>query len=374
MWRHLLPIGRHEQELFPGLIVVLLAIGAAWYAPRTATASASSAGLRAPPCRLHSRVLFILLITIVSVTGPPARGVRLALPFPGPYAWSIAVVPGMDGLRVPARLATVVHLALAVLAGVGFAVLTARMLGRARMVLAVVAAGVIACEGYRRPLPVEAFPTADMTADAPAYAWLRTQPRGPVLELPVGGAEVAARHLFRTLTHGNRIVNGYSGYGSALQDFVGGPPFTEIARIDDALAMARALGLRWIIVHPPLYKDPACGAAILEAVRGATTHVARVVPFEAAAVAELRPTASRTSLPVDPAWREVPPRTFTPSASHNPDGLRRAFDGDRGTRWFTGERQRGAEWIELRFAHRRTSPASGSRWTVAATGTTRGGW
>jgi hypothetical protein len=170
-----------------------------------------------------------------------------------------------------------------------------------------------------------------------------------VLELPVGGAEVAARHLFRTLTHGNRIVNGYSGYGSALQDFVGGPPFTEIARIDDALTMARALGLRWIIVHPPLYKDPTSGAAILEAVRGATTHVARVVPFEAAAVAELRPTASRTSLPVDPAWREVPPRAFTPSASHNPDGLRRAFDGDRSTRWFTGERQRGAEWIELRF-------------------------
>jgi streptogramin lyase len=114
--------------------------------------------------------------------------------------------------------------------------------------------------------------------------------------------------------------------------------------------MARALGLRWIIVHPPLYKDPASGAAIVDAVRGATTHVARVVPFEAAAVAELRPAASRTSVPADPAWREVPPREFTASASHNPDGLRRAFDGDRGTRWFTGARQRGAEWIELRFA------------------------
>jgi hypothetical protein len=348
-WRHLLPIGRHEQELFPGLIVVLLAIGGAWYATRTATASASSAGLSVPLAACTRVYLFILLITIVLSLGPRPGAFGWRLPFPGPYAWLIAVVPGMDGLRVPARMATVVHLALAVLAGVGFTVLTARTLGRARMVLAVVAAGVIACEGYGGPLPVEAFPTADMTADAPAYTWLRTQPRGPALELPVGGAEVAARHLFRTLTHGNRIVNGYSGYGSALQDFVGGPPFTEIARIDDALAMARALGLRWIIVHPPLYKDPTSGAAILEAVRGATTHIARVVPFEAAAVAELRPRASRTSLPVDPAWREVPPRAFTPSASHNPDGLRRAFDGDRSTRWFTGERQRGAEWIELRF-------------------------
>ena len=86
-----------------------------------------------------------------------------------------------------------------------------------------------------------------------------------------------------------------------------------------------------------------------QAVRGATTHVARVVTFEAAAIAELRPAALPTTLSVDPAWREVPSRTFTASASHNPDGLRNAFDGNRDTRWFTGERQRGREWIELRF-------------------------
>ena len=349
-WRRLLPIGRHEQELFPGLIVVLLAVGAAWYATRAVTPSASSAGLPVSPATCTRMYVFILVIAIVLSLGPRPAAFGWQLPFPGPYAWVSAVVPGMTGLRVPARMATVVYLALAVLAGMGFAVLTARTLGRTRTVLAVVTAGAIACEGYGGFLPVEAFPTADMTADAPAYAWLRTHPRGPVLELPVGGADVATRHLYRTLTHGNRIVNGYSGYGSALQDFVGGPPFTEIGRIDDALAMARALGLRWIIVHPPLYKDPASGAAIVDAVRGATTHVARVVPFEAAAIAELRPAASRTSVPANPAWREVPPRAFTASASHNPDGLHRAFDGDRGTRWFTGARQRGAEWIELRFA------------------------
>jgi hypothetical protein len=349
-WRRLLPIGRHEQELFPGLIVVLLAVGAAWYATRAVTRSPLSAGLPASVATCTRVYLFILIVAIVLSLGPRPAAFGWQLPFPGPYAWVSAVVPGMTGLRVPARLATVVHLALAVLAGIGFAVLTARTPGRTRTVLAVVAAGVIACEGYGGLLPVEAFPTADMTADEPAYAWLRTQPRGPVLELPVGGADVGTRHLYRTLTHGNRIVNGYSGYGSALQDFIGGPPFTEIGRIDDALAMTRALGLRWIIVHPALYKDPASGAAIVDAVRRATTHVARVVPFEAAAVAELRPAASRTSVPADPAWREVPPREFNASASHNPDGLRRAFDGDRGTRWFTGARQRGAEWIELRFA------------------------
>jgi F5/8 type C domain len=348
-WRNLLPIGRHEQELFPGLTVILLAAGAAWYAARAGRPSASSRGL--PPSAVSdSRLyLFILAVTLLLSLGPRPSVFGWHIPFPGPYAWLSAVVPGMDGLRVPARMATVVHLALVALAGVGFAVLTARRSGRFRAVLAAVAAVLIACEGYGGRLPVEAFPTADMSADAPAYMWLRTQPRGPALELPVGGADVAARHLYRTLTHGNRIVNGYSGSGSALQDFVGGPPFTEIARIDDALAMARALGVRWIIVHPPLYKDPASGAAIVEAVRGATAHVARVVSFEAAAIAELRPAALRTSLPVDPAWREVRPPAFAASASHNPGGLQRAFDGDRDSRWFTGERQLGREWIELRF-------------------------
>ena len=49
------------------------------------------------------------------------------------------------------------------------------------------------------------------------------QPHGPMLELPVGSTREAVRYLSGTLIHGNRIVNGYSGYGGALQDFFGGP-------------------------------------------------------------------------------------------------------------------------------------------------------
>ena len=52
----------------------------------------------------------------------------------------------------------------------------------------------------------------------------------------------------------------------------------------------------------------------------------------------------------DPAWRPVAPDTFEASASHNQAALARAFDGVPGSRWLTGERQQGREWIELRFA------------------------
>ena len=304
-WRHLLPIGRHEQELFPGLIVVLLAIGAAWYAPRAATASASSAGLPGSACHLHARLyLFILLLTTRVVPGPPASGVRLAPALPravrlvergGPRDGRPAGA-GTDGHGGSPRARRACGCRLRRSHGAAARPSPHGPRGRGggrdrmRRVWRAAACRGVSDGGYDR-------------GRASVRVACGHNRGGPCWNCRSAAPRWLPGTCIRTLAHGNRIVNGYSGYGSALQDFVGGPPFTEIARIDDALAMARALGLRWIIVHPPLYKDPASGAAILEAVRGATTHVARVVPFEAAAVAELRPTASRTSLPVDPAWR-----------------------------------------------------------------------
>ncbi len=349
-WRHLLPIGRHELELFPGLLILLLAIAAVWLALRrkgSVPASFTPSTLLSVWARLY---VFICVLALVLSLGPRPAAFGHQLPFPGPYAWMAAVLPGMGGLRAPARMATVVHLTFALLGAIGFAALTSRLRPQARRLLTVVTALVIALEGYGGSLPVDAFPTSGMQADQPAYDWLRRQPHGPLLELPVGDTALATRHLYRTLAHGNRIVNGYSGYGSALQGFIGGPPFTELARVDDSLRMARALGLRWIVVHPPLYGDPSAGAAVAAALRDASAHVARAVVFDSAVVLELRPMAAAASPPIMPDWREVPAAAFTASASHNPGALGRAFDGDRTTRWLTGERQQGREWIELRFA------------------------
>ena len=88
-------------------------------------------------------------------------------------------------------------------------------------------------------------------------------------------ARPAVRYQFRTLIHGNRIVNGYSGYGSALQDFLRGPPSTEGAG-GDQLAMFRALGLRYVVVHAQLYADPAIARDIVDGMRAQTEHVARL--------------------------------------------------------------------------------------------------
>jgi len=53
------------------------------------------------------------------------------LPF-GPYRLGMIVIPGLDGLRVPARLAMVVYLALSVLGGLAVATWFARLSSRVR--------------------------------------------------------------------------------------------------------------------------------------------------------------------------------------------------------------------------------------------------
>ena len=47
-------------------------------------------------------------------------------------------------------------------------------------------------------------------------------------------------------------------------------------------------------------------------------------------------------------------------ASHAADRLPRAFDGDVDTRWVSGERQSGGEWIDIAFDHPRDVAACGS--------------
>jgi hypothetical protein len=48
-------------------------------------------------------------------------------------------------------------------------------------------------------------------------------------------------------------------------------------------------------------------------------------------------------------FRRLDSRAFVATASAGDDRLPLAFDGDVETRWISGERQSGAEWIELRF-------------------------
>ena len=345
LWARVLPIGSLEKELFPGLTIVVLAL--AVLIP--AGSRASTAGLL-PPGAAAALYAAIAGVAFVLSLGPEpalAPGLRLST---GPYAWLASVVPGMEGLRVPARFAVVVYVALAALAACG----AARILGwigsaAARIAVVVVLGAAIVAEGYGGPLALERIPSAEMAVDRAAYEWLRTQPRGPMLELPMGKPDPAVRYQLRTLLHGNRIVNGYSGYGTALDDFLGGPPLSEVEGVADAMAMCRTLGIRYVVVHGQLYRDHAIARRVIDDLGAQTAHVVRAVAFGPVTVFELRSPLPAVPPAATVRGPEMPRTSLRLSASHNAGALGAAVDGQPATRWLSGTPQDGTEWIRVDF-------------------------
>ena len=344
LWSRVLPIGAGEKELFPGLVVVVLALCAALPAVRRqgAVDGLVPAGFAVP---LYAGVAIAGFVLSMGPEPALTSTVRLST---GPYDWLAAVVPGLEGLRAPARFAAIVYVALAVLAAYGATAVLARIAAPGLRVTLVVALGAAAmAEGYMGPLPLERLPSADMAADRAAYDWLASQPPGPMIELPLGAPDPAVRYQLRTLIHGNRIVNGYSGYGSALQDFLHGPPSTEGGAVGDQLAMFRALGLRYVVIHGQRYPDAGVTRRLVDEMRPQADHVARVTTRGWVSIVELRPSPPRP-LPT-PRGPEIPRGALTLSASHNAGALLLAVDGNDATRWLSGSKQDGTEWIQITF-------------------------
>ena len=116
-----------------------------------------------------------------------------------PYAWLLHV-PGVAGLRAPARFWVLATLALSVLVAFGVARLAR---GRTRWVVAAAAAAAIVIEGWMHvtAIPLNPFPSV-LPAEANAV----------VLELPTERPEANTEAMLRATTGGYRTLNGYSGY------------------------------------------------------------------------------------------------------------------------------------------------------------------
>jgi hypothetical protein len=153
---------------------------------------------------------------------PWLRGIALsglacfALTFPIVYVPLARIVPGMDGMRVPARFYAFVSLTVALFAARGIDALLGRLRGvSARRTLAaavsVLLAVILAAE--LAPRPVNWVPLLREEDFPPVYAWIARQPDVRALvELPIrrNWRENAAMY-FSTL-HWRPIANGYSGY------------------------------------------------------------------------------------------------------------------------------------------------------------------
>ena len=351
VWGAMLPPARAELGLFPGLTLICLAsVGLLAGFARDEVGSEGASPIR-DVARCYGLIGFLALLLSL---GPEPRVLGYALPFTGPYGWLVAVIPGLDGIRVPARLAVVVYLALAVLAAVGVTVLVRAASRRRAVAASILLAVAVAAEGYAGPMPMAPTEALSARGAAAAYEWLRAAPPGAVLELPPGESSVAltlnnTRYQFFTLQHGHPLVNGFSGYSSPLfYHLRGNSVLADFDSYPALLQALRSLGVRYLVVHSELFDDPALARATVAAIDQEAGQLRATASFDTTSVfwlseGETAPARNAVTL------REIPARAFQARASHVGDRLREALDGDPDTRWVSGRRQTGDEWIELHF-------------------------
>ncbi len=131
--------------------------------------------------------------------GPEPTLIDRPIIYKAPYAW-LMMLPGVEGVRVPARFWMLAALCLAIAAALALRQLTARWPGFARAIPAIACVGILA-DGWPRPIVMEKRP-------APRPIHSRVVAR---LDLPPIPSHDSIS-LFRATEHKLPLFNGYSGY------------------------------------------------------------------------------------------------------------------------------------------------------------------
>ena len=184
-----------EGFLFPGATVPLLLVAGAvviLYKRQLGTAlTKRSAALFYPA----AAVIFWWLCL------GPASSNTVSDVLAHPYSL-LTWLPGFSGLRVPARFAMMATLCAATGAAIAAARLAPRSLW-ARVALGALLAIMLARDSWIRPMPLGA---------PPARVLLPNVPNAVVLELPADESAVNIAAMYRAMTHGRPLINGYSGH------------------------------------------------------------------------------------------------------------------------------------------------------------------
>jgi hypothetical protein len=225
-------VGRNGEVLFPGLVTLALAGFALVWIARGCT-----------PDERRTQLFYVALVVVAvwASLGPRA----------GLYVWLADVIPFMSFLRAPARFGVLTLGALAVLAGIGLAALSARRRHAALIAIAVTV--VTAAELHVRwPLrPVPPLPAAyQMLAQLQKAGTL-------VLHFPYRSGEwfPHAEYMFWSSWHWQPMVNGYSDY--IPQDVV--DLAVPVNGFPDAASMQilRERQVRYVVIDWRTYNDAA---------------------------------------------------------------------------------------------------------------------
>jgi hypothetical protein len=254
LWLFDVRLGDATQLLFRAAIAYGIALGLSQAKRARATAFMRSRGF----------FLAALLAAMWLSLGPSPQVLGRPLDLASPYRFLWDVVPGFDGLRVPARFGMIVTLMLATLAGFG-----AAGIGRLRRGTPLLALLAIAFlyEAGAAPFvvngmsPVRGFNTPEARLDRPdrapqVYQAVTHLPAAAVIaDLPLGQTDYDVRAMYYSIGSWRPILNGYSGffplhYGRAIV------ALSELARHPEiSMAMLRDLGATHVIVHEGAFLD-----------------------------------------------------------------------------------------------------------------------
>ena len=225
-----------ERSLFPGITASLLALCALIFARRRTT------------------FLYAALTVLAFDLSLGTNGVG--------YPLVSAAAPLLSGLRAPARFATLVLVALAVLATIGLHAVVKDLAAVPRRLVAGTLAVLCLAEYWSAPIATR---VPILTRPA-VHQWLRGHSDSVVLHLPLptpGTLWAYETHYqYMSIYHWNRLVNGYSGY--APRAYVA--TLGRLQSLPDAAAIARLreLGVEHVIVHERFY-EPAEFVAVVTA-------------------------------------------------------------------------------------------------------------
>ena len=353
LWGRLLAGNRQEARLFPGFGLLSLAvIGLGTAGKRTGEHYTDTAAAR---LRVAGSYGAVGAAGFVLSLGPEPSAGGTVLMNGGLYDWLLGSVPGLDGLRVPARAAVLVFLSLTVIAALGVQWLTDRLSRAGAATFGLLSICVLVMEGYH-PVSVAAFETSQESRAV--YRWLRLRAPGAVVELPFYGhgrvrmEEQALRFMHGTLDHRRPVVNGYSGYRSPLHHLLAGRALLEFETYDLLLRGLRAIGVRYLVVHEARFADAGFARAILETVLRNRDQILNWRGFGRTMAVELLPlNDGPDALPTESPPDAAP---FSPSrlgitTSHNPERLESASDADFRSRWLSGRPQSGDEWVRIQL-------------------------
>ncbi len=215
--------GGQERELFQGLVVPLIALIGLW-----------------PPLS-RARLGYAIAMALAFEISLGFNGVS--------FPWLHAYVLPYRGLRVPARMAILVGMSLAVFVGYGVARICARPSGRRAAGLAFALLVALVFVEYRSTLVLK-----DVWKTPPSiYERFRDRPNAVVLNLPFVAPDVAIEpiYMYFSTFQWHQLMNGYSGFSPPWYT-----PLVERMSVfpdDSTMAEVRQHDVDFVIVHGAFY-------------------------------------------------------------------------------------------------------------------------